>query len=105
VQKYTVSSGPSTLTPLYVEVQVYNPLTDVGVANVPVTVVIKNGATTITRNVTTRADGTAVLCGVDQFPISTSIIVGYASVSFGGTTLPANSSVPVSVSQGVPSFC
>jgi hypothetical protein len=86
-------------------VQVYNPTTDVGVAGVSVTVVIKNGATTTTRTVTTGADGTVELCGVDQYPISANLTVGYASISFGGTNLPANSSVPISVSQGVPPFC
>jgi len=105
VQKYTVSGGSSSAAPLYLKVEVYNPFTDQGVAGVSVTVVVKNGGSTNTYTLVTGSDGTATLCGISGYKVSDNLTVGYATVSYGGTTLPANSSVPISVSPGVPSFC
>jgi hypothetical protein len=100
-----VSNGDSTAAPLYVQVQVYNPLTNTGVAGVPVTIVIKDGASTVTRTVTTGADGTATICGMSGYTVSDNLTVGYNSISFGGSSLPADPSVPISVLPGVPFFC
>ncbi|MEP7190066.1 MAG: hypothetical protein ABI901_12815, partial [Roseiflexaceae bacterium] len=104
-QKYTVSGGGGNPAPLYLKVEVYNPFTDAGVAGVSVKVIVKNGASTNTYTLVTGADGTATLCGISGYEVKDNLTVGYATVNFGGTTLPANSSVPISVSPGVPSFC
>jgi hypothetical protein len=107
VQKYTVSSDTSGATaPLYIQVQVYNPTTNTGVAGVSVTLNIEvDGGSSTSITVTTGSGGVVKLCGSSSYKVSDNLIVGYDAIDFGGTHLPGNSNVPISVSQGVPSFC
>jgi hypothetical protein len=106
-QKYTLSNGGSTAAPLYIEVQVYNPLTGVGIPGVSVTIYIsKNGVPQTPITVTTDANGVATVCGRSGYTVSDQLQIGYPSVSAPGyTSAPGNSNVPVSTSSGVPSFC
>jgi hypothetical protein len=85
---------------------VYNPTTNVGVAGVSVTLNISvNGGPSTPRTFVTGVGGVVTLCSGMNYKISDNLVIGYSPVTFGGTTVPGNSNVPISVSQGVPSFC
>jgi hypothetical protein len=107
LQKYTVSSDTSgATTPLYIQILVYNPTTNTGVSGVPVTLNISvNGGPSTPVPLVTGAGGVVKLCPSSSYAISANLVIGYSSIDFGGTHLNGNANVPISVSQGVPSFC
>jgi hypothetical protein len=107
LQKYTVSSDTSGATaPLYIKIQVYNPTTNIGVPGVSVTLNISvNGGPSTPRTFVTGVGGVVKLCPSSSYAVSANLVIGYDPVDFLGTHVAGNPNVPISVSQGVPSFC
>jgi hypothetical protein len=93
--------------PLYIQLQVYNPLTGDGIPNATVSVYIKvNGVLVLTLPMTTGANGVAKSCGTLVYLVSDQIQIGYGPVTAPGyATAPGDSSVPVTTSPGKPSLC
>jgi hypothetical protein len=87
-------------------VQVYNPTTNIGVAGVTVVINISvNGGPSTPMTFVTNASGVATRCSGANYAISANLVIGYDPIDFGGTHVAGNSNVPISVSQGVPSYC
>jgi hypothetical protein len=106
-QKYTLTNGGSVPAPLYIQLQVYDPITGNGISGVTVSVYIKvNGINVLTLPMTTGANGLAKSCGSLIYLVSDQIQIGYGPVTAPGyATAPGDSSVPVTTSPGKPSLC